>query len=232
MKRKIILLVSMFLVISSFCTAQNYEVQNRKLSQKMEKFFFQTLMDNYGFNKDDILLRIFFENFYRNDGEYFLEINRKKIAAIIEELFQDSAFFHFYIENYYVSTPDSIDILRNKLKEMGKSEFSVSHRQYKYKGTVADSKYNVSLNDKFLMQEVFVEGHQSEILSHIEKMWEVKGKEQNMFEFIELALAKPEELTKSQLKAYAAVVFWKYLCYCTNYDLNKRMKKGKYEINY
>lgn len=231
MKHKITILAGILFLISTLCTAQKQDAQNSRLSAKMEKFFIQTLTDNYGFNKDEILLRIFFENFYRNDGEYFLEINRKKIAALNEELFQDSAFFYFYVEKIFVSTQDSVAILQNKLSETGKSYFLVDYTQPAYRGTIADPKYSVALNERFLKNQVFVENHQSQILTQIEKLWKAKGKEQNMFDFIELALAKPEELTKPELKVFSTVVFWKYLCYCTNYDLNLRTKKGKYEIN-
>ncbi len=231
MKHRIRILTSIFFLISTLCTAQKYDVQNARLLNKMEKFFIQTLTDNYGFNKDDILLRIFFENFYRNDGEYFLEINRKKIASLNEELFQDSAFFYFYVEKIFVSTRDSVALLHDKLNESGKSDFLVDFKQPAYRGTIADPKYSVALNEKFLRSQVFVEGHQSQILAQIEKLWDAKGKEQNMFDFIELALTKPEELTKPELKTLSTLVFWKYLCYCTNYDLNRRTKKGKYEIN-
>jgi len=232
MKRKFIILFIACILFSNFCNAETNEMQNDKLARKMERFFVQTLIDNYGYNKDEILYRIFFENFYRNDGEYFLSVNRKKIANLNEELFQDSAYYYFYVETYYVSSPDSISFLQNKLEENGHTNVAVSLRLDKYRGTVADSKYNIRLNENgFLKYNIFNESTNSEILKNIQQLWEAKGKEQNMFEFIELALAKPDELTNPEVKAFLTLVFWKYMCYCTNYDLNGRIKKGKYEIN-
>lgn len=231
MKQNIsILLVTLFLS-TGFCNAQTEDSGNNKLARKMEKFFVQTLIDNYGYNRDEILYRIFFENFYRNDGEYYLLVNRKKMAELNKELFQDSAFYYFYDETYFVSTADSVPIVQKKLEEIGKKNVRVSLNQDQYRGTVADSKYKVQLNENgYLKYGIFDENKNSDILKNIQQLWDAKGKQQNMFELVELGLAKPEELKQDEVRTFAALVFWQYLCNITNYDLNSRTKKSKYEI--
>lgn len=232
MKTKI--LFTILIISTTLCSAQitnNRLMKCKDIAKKMQIFFSNTLQENYGFLPDSVLYSMFFESFYESAGGYVLSINRKKMKEINGELFTDSIYYYFFPKIVYVSTSDSVSILVKIYAEKGDSNICVVCRRDQWGKSIGDNAFNARYNlTGFVEKNIFENNSNSEVLRQIEAMRKYKGYDQNMFDLIDAINQKPAEIQIPEVKNYVAVVFWKYLCYCSNWDLINRTKKGKYDL--
>lgn len=221
-----------FLVFSLWCctytSCASIEKEREEIVIKMQKYFEHTLQENYGNCPDTTLYRMFFENYNDND-DYILHTNREKIKEINTELFQDSIYSFFYDNIYVVSTYDSIKIMREQLASELKYGRVISQRDAN--GTTKFRfKYETYCNQyEYLEKRIFINSGSSKIIKGA-ATYSVAQYQQNMKILAGIILEFPEELKLAIVKEYIAVVYWNYICQCSNYNLHQRKKIGKYDL--
>ncbi len=231
MKRALFLFVIILIFITNISLASSKSpLSPDELVEKMRTCFEKTLINNYGNHSMPELYNMFFESFYQNNGDYILETDREEIKEINKNLFLDSFYFQFYPKVVNVSSRDSILIIRNKCKEKGDSILMISYNKNENLRTHGRRKFNTYYSwGGYVEKKLLNVNSGSEVLLEIDTLRQYLGNEQNMFELVDLIKEHPEEIHIEELKDFVVIIFWKYMCYCSNYDMVERKKVGKYD---
>ncbi|TKG87191.1 hypothetical protein EYV94_28455 [Puteibacter caeruleilacunae] len=230
MKRKI-LLSTIVLMLCVIVAKSNSISSREKILNQMEQFFIETLKQNYGNHAETDLYKMFFENYIHNDN-YLLNVDRKKIKDINDELFSnDTIYYYFYNKVTFVSVRDSVSLVTNALKVNPNCEQRVVYCENYHRKKCIGTFYNTFCNhDGFLKDEVLNKSDNYaifNIIRGIDKTLDSQG----MIYMAPRLLEHENELSIPVVKKYITVVYWNYLCRCANYDLHHRMKIGKYNCN-
>ncbi len=216
--KHLVVIISFFLLPYTLL-GQNkceYESCEGVLSQ-MQFFFEKTLQYNYGEHIDTTLYKMFFEAFYKHNGDYVLHVDTARISKLNQILSEDSIFSCFYIQRYFVSSSDSIQILKDKLNNQGKIDFSISNNINREGKAKKKSKFNTSFNpDGYIYKSILKRNTTSEVLSYALEKQHLLGTSQNMFELIDWINHSSRELSNSELKEYITLTFWPYLSDCAD----------------
>ena len=220
--KKLILFLSLFVMFSNI-RANTPKVQ---LVEQMQLFLTNTLKQNYGEHSTQRLFQMFLES-YRENRDYVLSIDRKEFSKLNNQILNDSVYSKLYCEVKFVSSVDSLLIVRNLHTNEGNKQTVVN---YSTKGEGV-SKFNTYCNLQYLKNRIFTNTSESRIIDIIGNFSELSsGSKQNMPFLTNVASKFPKELDLPVVQEYITVVFWNYLCQCSNYDLHKRKKTGKYDL--
>jgi hypothetical protein len=213
----------------------NFTPERQIVLEKMGKFFDETIRENFPAETDTLSYKAFFRCIFLNadyEYQYILPIDRKKLAEINAELFKDEIYYFFYAR--YLTIP---------VKDSSSDVYEINAIRMDYPDSIPTIKNYVATNfrrPEFMwwwysfprnpysggyLQQLINRHPENPVVCEVDTVLQAMGgvySDFNAILFISNVLYQLHEISDPVVKQLAAVVFWRYICFCGGVDLINR----------
>ncbi len=226
MKKAITLFFLLYLVflVSAQDRFRFFTPERKELCQRMGAFFDETIKSNFPGDVDSLSYKAFLQCMLNSQVKYkhlIFQVDREKLNDINQDLFKDKNYYFFYARQVYdergkdgpleVVRERSLDDTIPTVKLLFRRMLDV-YRHYQY--------YSY-LNYGGYIERIGQLPDSTGIVKAV-KFWLETGTYVHVFDYQAYYTYHLEETSDPIAKELGAVLFWNYLCYCANIDLEGR----------
>jgi hypothetical protein len=205
----------------------NFTPERQAVLEKMGEFFDKTIRENFPAKTDSSSYKAFFYCIFNKAGyesQNILQIDRKRLAEINAELFKEENYYFFYARYFTIQANDTLEMLPNSdhLDSIPTMRVYVSDiRRMEGMWWWYIFPYN-PFPGGYMQQVVKLHSDNPVIYRAGDDMRAsggfsitlLGGNIQNNF----------QEISNPIVKQLAAVVFWRYICFCGGVDMVNRKR--------
>jgi hypothetical protein len=199
----------------------NFSPERQLVVEKMGDFFDKTIRENFPGKTDTSSYKDFFHCIFINDtfpeSQYILQIDRKKLAEINVDLFKDENYYFFYAK--YLLIPavmkDYMEIEHDSVPTETRYIDNFSRRT-----NMMGWWNHIPHNHNGYFQRVMAKHIENPSIRNIDTYVKVSGSmDISIFMYHKFDV---REMSNPVIKQLAAVLFWRYICFCGGVDMVRR----------
>jgi hypothetical protein len=200
----------------------NFTPERQNILEKMGVFFDEIVRENFPAKTDTSSYKAFFKCIVYNGSvtniPYVMQVDRRKLAKINNELFKDEIYYFFYAK--YLKIP-----IKNGNEMFQRYNDTIPVVRYYTPDTLREIKtwYPVLYNPDGYIQRILEQSIENPVIYEMNDVMKFSGSYDIVMLITNfLITGNLREISNPVIKQLATVFFWRYICFCGGIDLESR----------
>jgi hypothetical protein len=201
----------------------NFTAERQIVLEKMGDFFEKTIRENFPTKTDTSSYRAFFKCIVHNGGvtdiPYVMQVDRKRLAEINNDLFNDEIYYFFYARYLRIQMKNRNDsaMYQHYNDTIPTERFYTTDIRREIK-----TWYPLLHNRDGYLQRIVEQNIENPLIRDMNEVMEFTHN-YDIVQFMGNVLNKNlREMSNPVVKQLAAMLFWRYFCFCGGIDLESR----------